>query len=159
MFRRIVLPLLVLTLSASALAQPSSNIRVASKGVWAVDCSAEPQTGEKWCQVGTVLQSNSPPYSLQFNYVRDSRMFFARGSQPLSTVRAQVEGHAVYLFDKCLAGMCLLKGAPADQLLAEMRAGGRIVLQFEMRPSLPGPLTVDLADFDAMYRAAVAAPK
>ncbi|WP_170921159.1 invasion associated locus B family protein [Enhydrobacter aerosaccus] len=159
MLHRILLPLFLLAASASALAQPVPNIRIASKGAWTADCTPEAQTGEKWCQAGTVLRSSNPPYSLEFNYVRDSRMFFARGSMPLSGVHAQVEGHSVFDFDRCLAGMCLLKGAPADQLLTQMRAGGRLMLRFDTRAQLPGPLTVDLADFDAMYRAALAAPK
>ncbi len=159
MLHRAFLLFLALVLPAPIVAQPSPNIRIAAKGPWVVDCSPEPQTGEKWCQVGAVLQSDSPPYALQFNYVRDSRMFFAMGSVPLSTVRAQVDNHPVFTLDRCLAGMCMTKGAPAENLLAEMRAGGHLVLQFESRQRLPGPLTVDLADFEAMYRAALAAPR
>jgi invasion protein IalB len=142
-----------------AAAQSSADIRIAAEGAWAVDCSAEPQTGEKWCQVGTSLQSNAPPYALQFNYVRDTRMFFAMGSVPLSSVQVRVDGRPAFALDRCLHGMCLLKGAEAAQLLSEMRKGKRLALRFESHQRLPGPLVVDLAAFDAMYRRAVAAPR
>lgn len=151
--------LLVLAFSSPALAQPTPNIHIAAKGPWSVDCSAEPQTGEKWCEVTVTLSSNDPPYALEFHYVRDSRMFFARGSLAFSAVRVQVDGHAAYMLGTCMAKMCMLSGAPAGQLLTEMRTGTRLQLQFETRPKMDQPLTVELADFDAMYRAALAAPK
>ncbi|MBS0519950.1 MAG: invasion associated locus B family protein [Proteobacteria bacterium] len=159
MFRLLASLLLVLAFSWPAFAQPTPNIHIASKGPWSVDCSAEPQTGEKWCEVSTTFKSDKPPYAVEFHYVRDSRMFFARGSVPLSGARVQVDSHAAYVFDRCLAGMCLLKGPPAERLLAELRSGTRLQLQFEARPQIPGPLAVELADFDAMYRATLAAPK
>lgn len=150
---------LALALSWPAFAQPTPNIHIASKGPWSVDCSAEPQTGEKWCEVSTAFKGDKPPYSAEFHYVRDSRMFFVRGSIPMSGARVQVDSHAAYVLDRCLAGMCLLKGASAERLLAELRSGTRLLVQFQTRPQIPGPLAVELADFDAMYRATLAAPK
>lgn len=143
---------------SGALAQ-LANIHVARKGDWSVDCSAEPQTHEKWCQVGVTLSSTDPPYAVEFNYVRDSRMFFGRSTVPLNGVSVRVDDHAPYALERCLANMCLLRNAPAERLLAEMRTGHKLLLRFDARPPMPGPLTVDLADFDAMYRAALLAPK
>lgn len=150
---------LVLGALAAPLAAQPADQRIAAQGAWTVDCSAEPQTGEKWCEVGTTLESLSPPYELHFNYVRDSRMFFTRGSMSLSRARAQVDGQPAFALDRCLGGMCLIKGTDAERLLAEMRAGKNLALHFEAPGRRLGPITVDLAAFDAMYRRALAGPR
>jgi invasion protein IalB len=145
-------------LAAPLAAQPADQ-RIATQGAWTVDCSAEPQTGEKWCEVGTALESLSPPYELHFNYVRDSHMFFARGSMSLSKVQAQVDGQPAFVLDRCLGGMCLIKGADAERLLAEMRAGKGLTLRFGSTGRQVGPIIVDLAAFNAMYQRALAGPR
>jgi invasion protein IalB len=137
----------------------SRDIRIAAQGPWTVDCTPEPQTGEKWCQVGTIFESNEPPYSLQFNYVRDTRMFFAMGAVRLTGVHLQVDGQAAFTLDRCLGGICMLKGTEADRLLQLLRAGKQLSLRFESQTKLPPLLTVDLAAFEPMYRRALAAPK
>lgn len=134
-------------------AQPPSR-PLAAVGAWVLDCTPEPTTGEKWCQVGTSLESLQPPYSLQFNYIRDSRMFFAMGSPRFSKVQVRVDSHRPYDLERCLGGMCLIKGETARLLLEEMRGGTTLVLEFEGR-QLPGPLSVGLAGFDDLYRRAL----
>lgn len=151
---------LLLALFAPALARAQTpNIRIAAQGPWTVDCTAEPQTGEKWCQVGTLFESREPPYSLQFNYVRDTRMFFAMGAVKLTGVRLQIDGQAPFALERCLGGICMMKGAEADRLLQLLLAGRRLGLTFESRTTLPPLLTVDLAAFEPMYRRVLAAPK
>jgi hypothetical protein len=151
--------LLLLLLLAPAAGAQTPNLRIAQQGPWTVDCSAEPQTGEKWCQVGTVFESREPPYALQFNYVRDTRMFFAMGAVRLTALHVQVDGQAVFALDRCLGGICMLKGAEAERLLQLLRAGKQLSLRFESQTRLPPLLTVDLAAFEPMYRRALAAPK
>jgi invasion protein IalB len=157
--RRPSVLLLFLLLLAPAVGAQTPNLRIARQGPWMVDCSAEPQTGEKWCQVGTVFESREPPYALQFNYVRDTRMFFAMGAVKLTGVHLQVDGQATFAFDRCLGGICLMKGAEADRLLQLLRSGRQLAIKFESQTKLPPLLTVELADFEPMYRRALAAPK
>src|SRR5476651_593583 len=115
----------------------SRDIRIAAQGPWTVDCTPEPQTGEKWCQVGTLFESNEPPYSLQFNYVRDTRMFFAMGAVKLTGLRLQIDGQVAFAFDRCLGGICMMKGAEADRLLQRLLAGRQLGLTFESQGKLP----------------------
>jgi len=147
-----------LLLVAPAADAQKRDIRIAAQGPWTVDCTAEPQTGEKWCQVGTVFESNEPPYSLQFNYVRDTRMFFAMGAVRLTAVTLKVDGQP-FAFDRCLGGICLMKGAEAERLLQLLRSGHQLAIKFESQSKLPPLLTVDLAAFEPMYKRVLAAPK
>jgi invasion protein IalB len=148
-----------LLLLVSTAGAQTPNLRIAQQGRWTVDCTAEPQTGEKWCQVGTVFDSNEPPYSLQFNYVRDSHMFFAMGAVPLTAVHLTIDGQAAFTLERCLGGICMMKGAEAERLLQLMRTGHELALRFESQTRLPPRLTVDLASFEPMYRRVLAAPK
>lgn len=162
MNRRLWLSTFVLILlagPAAAQSGQSPNIHIAKQGAWSADCTAEPQTNERWCQVGTTLESREPAYRVEFNYVRDSRMFFAMGAVWLSKVQAQIDGRPAFTMDRCLRGMCLLKGDGATRLLAEMRAGKKLQLHFEGQAQMPAALGVDLAGFEPMYQRAVAAPK
>ena len=151
--------LFYLLLFAPAAGAQTPNLRIAAQGPWAVDCTAEPQTGEKWCQVGTLLESREPPYSLQFNYVRDTRMFFAMSAVKLTGVRLQIDGQAAFTLDRCLGGICMLKGAEAERLLKLLLSGRQLGLAFESGTKLPPLLTVDLAAFEPMYKRALAAPR
>lgn len=156
---RLGMMLLLLGAPATAQLPPSRNIHIAAQGPWSVDCTAEPQTGERWCQVGATLESREPAYRVEFNYVRDSRMFFAMGATWLSMVRVQVDGQSPFTIDRCLSGMCLMKGDNAARLLAQMRAGRRLELGFQADARLPGLLAIDLADFEPMYQRALKAPR
>lgn len=151
--------LLALVLPALETDAQTPSLRIAAQGAWTVDCTAEPQTGEKWCQVGTLFESREPPYSLQFNYVRDTRMFFAMGAVKLTGVRLQIDSQAAFTLDRCLGGICMMKGAEAERLLQLLRSGRQLSLTFESYIKLPPLLTVDLAAFEPMYRRALAAPK
>jgi hypothetical protein len=130
-------------------AQPAQAM--ARDGAWLLDCTPEPQTRVVWCQVGVRLDSLTPPYQLQFNYVRDSRMFFAMGSPAFARVLATVDDQPAFYLERCLGGMCLLKGEPAERLLKQAREGRTLTLQFE-GAQLPGPFRVPLAGFEPLYR-------
>ncbi|MEI9900218.1 MAG: hypothetical protein WDN31_08915 [Hyphomicrobium sp.] len=144
---------------ASAVGAQAPDIRIAAQGPWKVDCTTEPQTGENWCQVGTSFESSQPPYSLQFNYVRDTHMFFARGAVWLTGVHLQVDGQAPFTLDRCLGGICMTKGPEADRLLQLLLTGRQLALKFESQTRLPPLLTVDLAAFAPMYKRVLAAPR
>jgi invasion protein IalB len=150
--------LLALSAAGTCLAQ-TPNLHVARQGPWSVDCTAEPQTGEKWCQVGVAIESSQPPFSLQFNYVRDSHMFFARGSFWLNNVHVTVDDQPEFQLSRCLSGMCLLKDDGASRLLGRMRAGHKVTLRFEGQSRVPLTISYDLADFEPMYRRLLAAPR
>jgi invasion protein IalB len=150
------IPLLLLALAASSAA--AHDLRIASQGPWAVDCSPE-APGDTWCQVGVSFESVKPPYGLQFNYVRDSRMFFAMGAPVPTRVRAHVDSQAPFDLDRCLAKMCLIKDEPAAHLLQQMLGGRSLVVEFVGGRGMPPPFTVDLAGFAPMYRRALAGPK
>jgi len=151
-------PTLLLTLALAASPAAASDVRIASEGPWTVACSAE-EPGDTWCQVGISFESVEPPYGLQLNYVRESRMFFAMGAPEPTLVRAHVDNHAPFDLDRCLAKMCLIKNESAEQLLQQMLNGRSLVVEFVGRHGMPPPFTVDLAGFAPMYRRALAEPK
>ena len=127
---------------------------MARDGAWLLDCTPEPQTRVVWCQVGVRLDSLTPPYRLQFNYVRDTHMFFAVGSPAFARVSATVDGQPAFYLERCLGGMCLLKGEPAERLLKQACEGRTLTLKFEGR-NLPESFQVPLAGFEPLYRRAV----
>ncbi|HTR87466.1 MAG TPA: invasion associated locus B family protein [Reyranella sp.] len=155
---RCVSTVVLLMLALAAPAAVARDVRIASQGPWAVDCGTEPP-GDTWCQVGVSFESIHPAYGLQFNYVRDSRMFFAMGAPAPTLVRAHVDGQAPFSLERCLARICLVKGEAAERLLQQMLAGKSLVVEFVGGPGMPPPFTVDLAGFAPMYRRALAGPK
>ncbi len=146
----------ILAASSGAEAQPAKPI--AREGAWRLDCSPEPETRVVWCQVGVRLDSLTPPYALQFNYVRDSHMFFAMGTPGFERVLASVDGQPAVALERCLGGMCLIKGDPAAQLLQQMREGRTLTLKFAGAP-VPGAFPVPLEGFETLYRRALGAEK
>jgi invasion protein IalB len=152
--RPFTLALLVAGLLAPANAQAQPARPIAREGAWRLDCTPEPQTRVVWCQVGIRLDSLTPPYQLEFNYVRDSHMFFAMGTPGFARVLAAVDGQPTFYIERCLGGMCLIKDEPAGRLLKQMREGRTLTLLFEGAP-LPGAFAVPLAGFEPLYRRAL----